>query len=128
MSNLKFKHDVNSYEEAKALYEQGVSDLCYNTYLAKHHEDFVVMHHSTAIVTFHPDGSTTLNGAWVSATTANRLHHYKPEIVERINRRSVENGRYAARYIVTLRNHPGTVDIWEGQRYRFFPDYTVVSA
>jgi hypothetical protein len=126
VSNLKFKHDVNTYAEAKALYEAGVSDLCYNTYLAKHGDDFVIVHWRTPIITFHPDGSATFDAAWVSRTTANRMHHYKPEMVEGVGSRIVKDGRYEGRYAVRLRNHPGTFDIWEGEKYRIFPDRTVV--
>jgi hypothetical protein len=131
MSNLKFRHDVNSYAEAKALFESNDGyevPLCYNTVLERSGTDYEILHHDTAIWTYHPDGSATIDAAWVSSTTANRLQHYKPQIVERINRREWENRVRRARYIVTLANHPGEFDAWEGGRYRIWPDATVVTA
>lgn len=119
MSNLKFQHPVHSFAEAEALYERGVETLAYNTWLVKARDGYEVVHHSTPILTFHADGSCTIDAAWVSATTANRLHHCKPETVERINR---DHGAYR----VTLSNHPGVFYADAGERYRIFPDRTVV--
>lgn len=121
MSNLKFKHDVNDFATAERLCMEKAGDvtLCYNTVLAKVGEGYAVVHHWTPIVTFHPDGSATLSGSWVSATTANRLQHYKPEMVERINR---DHGTY----VVRLKDHPGYFVIEEGERARVYPDHTVV--
>jgi hypothetical protein len=136
MSNLKFKHDVNSYAEAKELYESGVRDLAFNTRRRRVSsrvwnqpdaaDAYQIVHYETAILTYYADGSVLINGAWVSSTTANRLQHYKPAMIERINRREFENGQRRARYIVTLANHPGEFDVWEGERYHLHPDATVV--
>lgn len=126
MSNLKFKHDVNSYEEASALYAGEPVLLAHNTWLDRGADDYMVIHHHTPIIRFHPDGSATIDAAWVSSTTANRLHHYKPTMVDRINRHRLRAEHYRGRYAVTLANHPGEFDIWEGERYRIFPDHTVV--
>lgn len=128
MSNLKFKHDVNSFAEAEDLVcvKGGDVTLAYNTVLAKVGDDYAVIHHTTPIITFHPDGSATIDAAWVSRTTANRLHHYKPEMVEGVGSRIVKDGRYEGRYAVRLRNHPGEFDIWEGEKYRIYPNRTVV--
>lgn len=136
MSNLKFKHDVNDHATAARLYAEGVRDLAYNTRLRRAPsrlwgqgdptDAYEIVHHETAIITFYSDGSALINGAYVSATTANRLHHYKPTMVERINRRYSKTDWTQARYAVTLRNHPGTFDIWAGEKYAIYPDATVV--
>lgn len=49
--------------------------LCYQTWLLPVEDGFAIVHHRTAIVTFHPDGSATLTtGKWYSATTKQRLN------------------------------------------------------
>ena len=126
MSNLKFKHTVNSFEQAEDLLcEQDVTDLrvAYNTSLAKIGDGYGIVHHYTEIIHFHPDGSATIDANWVSRTTANRLHHYKPEMVERVNSHIARDGAW---YGITLKNHPGTFDIEQGEKYRIYPDRTVV--
>lgn len=119
MSNLKFKHRVNTWEQARDLLGTfDEKEIAYNTRLVRHGDDYQVVHHRTPIVTFHQDGSCTFDAAWVSATTANRMHKCKPEMVDRINRRK-------GSYVVTLKDHPGTFDMDEGSRWCVTPDRTV---
>lgn len=125
MSNIRYTHKVNSFEEAEDLVctQDGDVRLGYNTVLAKVGDDYAVIHHTTPIIRFHPDGSATLDAAWVSRTTANRLHYFKPEMVERVNSHIARDGQW---YGVTLKDHPGAFDIDVGERYRIYPDRTVV--
>jgi hypothetical protein len=125
MSNIKYTHKVNSHAEAEALCSEKGGDvrLGYNTMLGRVGDDYVVIHHTTPIITFHLDGSATLDAAYVSRTTANRLHYFKPETVERVNSHI---SRRAQCYTVTLKDHPGVFDIDLGEKYRIYPDRTVV--
>lgn len=126
MSNIKYAHKVNSHAEAAALYAEGHGDtvrLGYNTYLDRLADDYIVVHHTTPIIRFHPDESATIDAAYVSRTTANRLHYFKPEMVERVNSHIARDGQW---YTVTLKDHPGVFDIGQGEKYRIYADATVV--
>ncbi|KKM25263.1 hypothetical protein LCGC14_1596730 [marine sediment metagenome] len=53
--------------------------LANNTYLRRRGEDIAVQLHATDVVTYHPDGSTTLNsGGWRTVTTKDRMNAYGP--------------------------------------------------
>ena len=126
MSNIKYTHKVNSHAEAAALYAEGTGDvvrLGYNTYLDRLFDDYIVVHHSTPIICFHSDGSATLDAAYVSRTTAGRLHYFKPEMVASVGSHIARDGQW---YNVRLLDHPGDFQIDLGERYRIFPDKTVV--
>lgn len=51
-----------------------------NTYLERRPEgDIAVRLHATDVVTFHPDGTATLNsGGWLTVTTKSRINDYLP--------------------------------------------------
>lgn len=51
-----------------------------NTYLERRPEgDIAVRLHATDVVTFHPDGTATLNsGGWLTVTTKERINRYLP--------------------------------------------------
>jgi hypothetical protein len=53
-----------------------------NTYLQRRDEDIAVRLHSTDVITFHPDGSITLDtGGWETVTTKDRINSYQPHSV-----------------------------------------------
>lgn len=61
-----------------------------NTYLQRRGDDIAVMLHATDIVTFHPDGTFTLNtGGWHTPTTLDRLREWAPVSIET---RGIESG------------------------------------
>lgn len=50
-----------------------------NTYLVRRGDDIAVKLHATDVVTFHPDGTLTLNsGGWFTVTTKERINRYLP--------------------------------------------------
>lgn len=50
-----------------------------NTYLQRRGDDIAVRLHQTDVVTFHADGTATLNtGGWFTMTTKDRIHRYLP--------------------------------------------------
>lgn len=92
MSNLSPKFTPTTYRDAhKILEAHNYRDvtLCYATTLTNGGGDGpTIVHHNTPIVTWHLDGSITLNGGgWVSRTTADRMHRFTPANV-RVNARN----------------------------------------
>lgn len=72
-----------TYEEADALL-QGRNEhsrkVGNNTYLRRRGEDIALQLHATDVLTFHRDGSVTLdNGGWKTKTTKERIHDYLPK-------------------------------------------------
>lgn len=67
-----------TYTEAAAkLGKRDSRKLGNNTYLERRGVDIAVRLHSTDIVTFHPDGSATLNsGGWQTVTTKDRINAF----------------------------------------------------
>lgn len=83
MTNLKPKVTPTDYESAERAHEKyGDTTLCYATTFAKEASAYVIRHHGTAIVTYHPDGTIYLFGnGWASQTTADRMHRFTPSNV-----------------------------------------------
>jgi hypothetical protein len=75
---------VRNYEDAKSLFKKARfpkrgKPLQNNTRLYKRGEDYAVRLHRTDVVTYHPDGSWTVNaGGWQTVTTADRINRYSP--------------------------------------------------
>lgn len=88
MSNLKFQGHFD--DRAGALrYLDGKPSrkIAHNTTVHLTPQgDPAVRYHETDIVTYHGDGSMTLDcGGWATSTTTNRIWHFTPFVV---------NGRY----------------------------------
>lgn len=91
MSNLSPKYTPTTYGEAHdILNNKDEMRLCYETSLTNGVGDGpTIRHHRTHIVTFHRDGSITLNGAgWVSRTTADRMRRFTPANVRVSSRKN----------------------------------------
>lgn len=91
MSNLNPKFTPTTYGEAHDILDdrnRKDARLCYETFLTNGVGDGpAIRHHNTNIVTWHADGSITLNGGgWASRTTADRMHRFTPANV-RVNNR-----------------------------------------
>ena len=75
---------IESYADCQALLntpqrEENGRKLRHNVRLEKRGDDYAIVHHSTAIVTYHTDGSFALdNGGWYSVTTKANINHYAP--------------------------------------------------
>lgn len=81
MSNLNPKHTLTTYGAAHdVLGNRDSVRLCYETSLTNGTGDGpTIRHHRTDIVTWHRDGTITLNGGgWTSQTTANRMRKFTP--------------------------------------------------
>lgn len=89
MSNLSPKFTPRTYGDAHDILDnRDEVKLCYETVLTNGVGDGpTIRHHRTHIVTWHADGSITLNGnGWASRTTADRMHRFTPANV-RVNSR-----------------------------------------
>lgn len=90
MSNLAPKHTPTDYDSARKILDakgKSAIPLCYATQLMRNANGYAIVHHNTFIVTWHPNGTITLNGAgWASRTTADRMHRFTPSNV-RVNNR-----------------------------------------
>lgn len=80
MSNLKLAAEPKSYAEAEAFLDGEMrKSLGYKTTIEEGDSGIEIIHHNTAIVIFHADGSMTLdNGGYHSSTTTNRIHKFTP--------------------------------------------------
>lgn len=80
MSNLKLAAEPKSYAEAEDFLDGEMrKSLGYKTTIEQGDSGVEIIHHDTAIVTFHADGSMTLdNGGWHTSTTTNRMHKFTP--------------------------------------------------
>lgn len=72
---------ANSYESAIAFLSGGRNKTSRpienNTRIEKRGEDYAVVLHSTDVVTYHEDGSVTLNsGGWFTITTKDRINRH----------------------------------------------------
>ncbi len=72
-----------NYEEARSLLvdargkERATKKLAHNTYLRREGSDFVIRLHATDIITYHADGSITLDsGGWQTVTTKDRFNRF----------------------------------------------------
>ena len=84
MTNLKMKADVTTFEDAiKFLGGETQKEFGHNTYMTRLSSGSVaVTYHKTEIVTYHPNGTITLdNGGWHTVTTARRMHRLTPSNV-----------------------------------------------
>lgn len=72
----KFTTDATTFDEFdRWLGDKTTRKLAHNTYVERVGADIAVRYHSTFIVTYHPDGSLTLNtGGWRTTTTKARIH------------------------------------------------------
>lgn len=91
MSNLSPKFTPRTYADAHDILttrDYKPLTLCYETTLHRGTGDGpAIRHHTTDIVTWHADGSITLNGGgWASRTTSDRMHRFTPPNV-RVNAR-----------------------------------------
>jgi hypothetical protein len=71
---------MQSYEQAAVkLGSRDSRKLENNTYVQRRGEDIAVRLHNTDVVTYHKDGTITLNsGGWRTSTTKNRINSYIP--------------------------------------------------
>jgi len=71
---------MRNYQEAsEVLGNRDSRRLKYATLLVRRGKDIAVKFHSTDIVTYHEDGSITLDsGGWLTRTTRNRMNEFTP--------------------------------------------------
>lgn len=86
-----------------------------NTYLQRRGEDIAVMFHATDVVTYHPDGTITLDsGDWLTMSTRDRQDTFTPRWLRMCNDMGLT-------YVTVNKKKPGETGPWaEGKRYRYF--------
>lgn len=80
MSNLKLKHNPQSYEDAAAvLGNRDSMSIGYNTRLERNSAtEIVATYHGNPIVSYHTDGVDVTWAGWATNTTTNRLNRLAP--------------------------------------------------
>ena len=69
---------MNSYNEAKAMFNTRKRKLQNNTYLVQTENGFGVKLHDTIVVEYLPDRTILNSGGWKTTTTKNRINEYMP--------------------------------------------------